>query len=158
MARTCGKCRRVVRYDENLTSQFIVGWGGGQVCEVCWAEECGLPAPEPVRYPVGQPVPRMPGSDADIPICGLCRVALTEDQARGKPMRIRPEMLGPDDTVEPGGYSACPACHAEWKPRILHYLQRLCRTCNDLDCVLPDHTRAMPETATVRQVVGNWLL
>lgn len=156
--RTCGRCRRVVRYDENLTSFFITGWGNGQVCEVCQAQEQGLPPPEPTRYPVGSRIPRFPGSDKDIPICGLCRQALTEDLDRGKPVRIRPEMLDPGEKVERGCYVMCPDCLKQWRPRVLAYLKRLCRVCNELDCEEPDHSRMLPLTATERQVVGNLLV
>ena len=82
-ARTCGKCKRVLRYDETLSSCFFEGWGNGQACEACRAEVTGLPTPEPIRYPPGCDMPLLPDRDSHIPICGLCRVALLESMLKG---------------------------------------------------------------------------
>lgn len=139
--RTCGKCRRPLRHDEHLSACAIEGWGNGLVCEACRAQAQGLEPPAPRRYPAGAPVPRLAGSDADMPVCGLCRVALVEGQ-RCQPMRLRPEFVRPEDGVECGGYAACPACVERWRPRILHYLIG---------------RGLLPPAASVRQVTGGLL-
>lgn len=169
MARTCGKCRRVLRYDESLSAFDVIGWGNGHVCEVCIANATGQPVPESMRYPPGCHLPKMPNGQTDIPICGLCRKALPEDQEAGKPLHVRREFFGTreevaeyqsleagtDDAeiradwracrgwpVEPGIYSACRECIAKWRPSMLAYLKG---------------EGLLPEMATERQVAGGWL-
>lgn len=154
----CGKCGKTPRWDESLSHGFFEGTGGCFACEACHAELAGLPTPEPPTYPPGCRMPRKPGSDADLPVCGLCRVSLPYGMDKGTHLRIRPEMLEEGEEVQPGGYTVGPCCLAVWKPRIAKYLKRLCRTCGELDCEEPDHARAMAAHASAKSLGGSALL
>lgn len=154
---TCNHCGRALRWDEEARPVFLEGIGNLFCCPDCQARARGEPPPEPRRYPVGSRIPRHPQRpDTDLPICGLCRKALPWGQDKGTNLRVRPEFVN-GDAVECGGYSACQECVAYWRPRILIYLQRLCRTCNALDCEREEHGRMLAATATERNVTGGML-
>lgn len=117
--RQCGRCRKVCRFDEDLAILQAAD-GTRAACPTCHAEARGEPPPEPRRYPVGQPVPSLGGSD--LPICGLCRLALRENE-RTQPMRIVASDVEGTDTAE-GCYAACSECVEKWRPLIATRLRR----------------------------------
>jgi len=156
----CNRCNRTLRWDEEQRLVMIDGVGNTYCCPNCQAEVRGEPVPVPNTYPPGTKIPKVGdgGFRHDMPICGLCRRALVYGQERGTDMRIRPEMLEDGDTVEPGGYCVCDECLNQWRPRIVRYLQSLCRTCNTLYCQDPDHVRHLPPIVNDRTVGHNMLL
>ena len=91
----CGLCEQVIRWDEvlRLTSvdaEVAAGvWERQQLhaCPRCVARLNGEEPPEPRRYPQGCRMPQRPKGSADLPVCGLCRVALPWGSDRGSPMR-----------------------------------------------------------------------
>lgn len=118
MSRTCGACRLSVRRDENL----VACQAGGDIytaCPRCVAGFRSEPAPEPVRYPVGCHYPHEPGTNAPLTVCGICRLALYEDD---HPRSIR-LAEGDKEGIEPGCYAACRDCHRELVPVISRRLQ-----------------------------------
>ena len=187
--RTCHLCNRALRWDENLTltrveqtaepaaplpadhfgagvfvvSTATVAAPSEQVhaCPKCHAEVNGLPSPEPRYYPKGKRVPQHPQKpDCDLPICGLCRRALPEDD-RGHLMRLRGPELSPEDIaagIQPqDAFHACRECVEKYRPRKLAYLQRVCRECGVMDCMTPGHAPMLAGGASERQVVGGLL-
>lgn len=108
----CGRCKKQLRYDERLRT-VQTAEGTYPLCPYCVAEHEGG-SYSPPTYPPGSLIPRHPQSDADLPICGLCRRALPwGDKCYG--MRLREEDVAGTD-VEPGAYPACSECRAKWKP------------------------------------------
>ncbi len=160
---TCNHCGRALRWDEEQRPVLLEGIGQVWCCPDCMANAQGLDPPKPKRYPVGSPIPNHPllpaHERADMPICGLCRIALPWGQDKGTLLRIRDEEIL-DEEVSPGAYRVCSDCLRYWRPRVLAYLQRLCRKCNVLDCEQKGndgHQRMLPANATERQVVGGML-
>lgn len=151
----CGCCGRVVRWDESLSLTPVLAEVMPEVyeqqqlhaCPDCVARAAGREPPEPRRYPRGQPVPRHPERNCDLPVCGLCRVALPWGQDRGEPMRLRADVLDADDLaagILPGDcYVSCAACVAKYQGRILRELQA---------------AGLAPETMRPTQVRRGWLL
>lgn len=139
---TCNHCGRALRWDEEQRPIFLEGVGQVWCCPDCQARAQGLPAPAPRRYPAGSRIPRHPRrNDGDMPLCGLCRLALPYGQEQGVYLRLRTEFLGDDDPT-PGSYVACNECVARWRPRLLDYLKA---------------EGLLPETATERNVAGGML-
>ena len=168
----CGLCRRAARWDESLVgvqvnpspeqpsyeilvSAFGVeqcqGTVGMRACSSCAAKLNGLPPPEPRRWPHGKSVPTIGEGmrQRDIDICGICRLALRQDDQQTS-LRLWPEDIWAeaeavevgqtavqvgdeimthrqyrDAMVEPGGYRACSDCLAKYRPRIAARLRRL---------------------------------
>ena len=108
----CPRCKNAIRRDESLSRvQALDGWYSA--CPRCVAELTGTPEPPTRTYPQGQPIPREPGSDGDMRICGLCRRALYYDD-QNTAMRVPENARG----IEPGVYAACRECLEEWRPAI----------------------------------------
>lgn len=150
----CGLCRRAARWDESLVgvqvnpspeqpsyeilvSAFGVeqcqGTVGMRACSSCAAKLNGLPPPEPRRWPHGKSVPTIGEGmrQRDIDICGICRLALRQDDQQTS-LRLWEEdvaEVGPygplPAQVEPGGYRVCSDCLAKYRPRIAARLRRL---------------------------------
>lgn len=141
--RQCGLCQRTLRWDETLRTvqvcqdnvpgmQFLVSlWGtveeatvGAQACETCAAQLNGQQPPSPRRYPAGKPIPLHPDPvrarrGEHLPLCGLCRLALPEDEEVGRPIRLP---VGVD--CEPGLYQACHACRQRYEPAVRERLRQ----------------------------------
>ena len=141
--RICGLCRRAPRWDESLSAvqinpsaelpswEILVGAFGVEQCQGtigmlacpdCRPKLTGEPRQPSRRWPAGQPVPTKPNSDGDIPVCGVCRLALREDEQQTS-LRLWPDDVPAD--VEPGGYRACPACLDHYRPVIAARLRAL---------------------------------
>ncbi len=133
MSRHCGKCDRTLRYDER--DEFVQeqtpdrGTWGYQACPNCVAVMNGWPAPPPRIYPVGTRVPHHPQHPGqDLPICGLCRLALHEDEAED-PETIRLYAADVADVpwlsfVRDGqAFGCCRECLTLLKPRVLARLK-----------------------------------
>ena len=171
----CNLCTRTLRWDERLAqatfsvevspgvSEIQNAWG----CPDCIAKVHGLEAPAPNRYPPGCRMPRHPGqansaTPGDLPICGLCRVALPWGQQRGDHVRLPAEVLDESDLaagITPGdAYELCGECLARYKPRVVARLKRLCRVCGELDCQEADHVPCVPPGAADATIGGDALL
>lgn len=98
MVTHCPLCRQALRRDETL-SRVSTPEGVFLACHACQAEDAGVAPPEPRRYPVGCTMPREPGSDGDLRICGFCRLALYwDDQTTA--VRVATEDLHEDGWQE----------------------------------------------------------
>jgi hypothetical protein len=117
----CPRCDGPLRRDESLSRVQGFGPAGETVavlaCPRCVAAVTGTEAPPDRLYPPGCRMPREPGSDADLRICGLCRKALHWED-RTAAMRVPENERG----VEPGVYAACGCCVEEWRYAILDRL------------------------------------
>lgn len=145
IAMECHQCQRWIRWDEALWPA-AVGAGTLYLCPRCYAENVEQEPPPIKSYPRNTRVPQHPLRDcgAHMPICGLCRQALLWGQERGEYIRLYPELIDAETRerypdVKSISYPMCNECVVEWRPKVVAYLKRLCRTCNELDCVLSNH-------------------
>lgn len=104
--RTCGRCGGVPRRDDPLQ---VVQWdcetGGtstAAVCVSCEALVRGEAPPAALTYPVG--------CNARYPVCGVCRLALRDDDD-GQAMRLHEtDITAAGSTIKPGCYMSCRDC------------------------------------------------
>jgi len=136
-AEFCGTCRRCLRWNESQDVVYIQGVGMSLACASCQAKEAGLPSPQPRIYPVGTPVPRHRHGDGDMPICGMCRKALFQNESC-EAIRLRHEFLTDEDGLAPGAYMACRDCVARFRGRLAAYL----RAANIIKPDVPDEAVA----------------
>ena len=141
-SRSCGKCRRVLRWDESLAWTFVAGTGAFLACPDCSAEAEGAERPPHQTYPWGAHLPQKP-TGGNIDVCGVCRRAMYEGELPQR-LRIRAEMLREGETIEPGGYASCRECREAWRPRVYEWL------------VTYDADR-LPADFQLRNCVGDWL-
>jgi len=79
--RVCPGCGCGARQDEQYKLTSLPEVGNCLACPACVARVYGLEPPLPRTYPVGERLPRGVVGDGDLPICGLCRLALYEDDS-----------------------------------------------------------------------------
>ncbi|MCC6419932.1 MAG: hypothetical protein IT429_16985 [Gemmataceae bacterium] len=116
--RVCGHCQSVLRWDAQLKLTDLPQGGSALCCPDCAALARGEDLPALAVYSSGQRVPRHPQGDGSLPVCGLCRLALCEDD-QPTALRVPVNDLG----VEPGVYHACSDCVRQWQPAIGAHLR-----------------------------------
>lgn len=120
--RKCAFCDVTPRYDDHFTMVYYRG-ETGYACEACQARAEGRDAPVLRVYPRGVRVPRKPGSDGDLPVCGMCRLALREDEREPTCVRLADEDVA-GTMHEAGVHPMCRECVARWKPVLAARLGR----------------------------------
>ena len=148
MARECAKCNRVLRWDETLSVLHVEGLGIFSACPDCHAEATGQEPQAPRCYRRGERVPRHAYGDGDMPICGLCRRALFEDERiPPTPMRLQSEDVADEPdfafVLDNDCFASCRECLARFTPKIAKRLRRM---------------GIIAETTPDRSVRGNMLL
>ena len=173
--RWCPVCRKPPRIDDPLArvcvnpadapepvTSFIVshlgsatlqGTVGSNACRSCLASLSNQPEEPAPRYPWGGPVPIHPESQPQqfrsIDVCGICRLALHEDDGGGN-IRLHPDDLHDCQEIEPGGYRACRDCIKRFEPRVRRRLWEAGMFDN------PHSGR--PAFETVRKIGGDMLM
>lgn len=111
--RLCGHCHCYARQDDPMqVAQWLNDEGDtvtAAVCHTCEYLLRGQEAPPPQLYP--------PGRNYPFGVCGVCRLALPDDEAEPKPMRLAAaDVAGLG--IKPGCYAACRVCVAQFAPVI----------------------------------------
>lgn len=132
--RTCGLCKRIPRRDDPLDfyeAKQEPSLNGGfflvsaltntpSVMALACRDCHGKPAP---RYEWGCKMPKQ-GDGMNLEVCGLCRLALYEDDGGGRSIRVTQADLDAAGVIlregyRPGAYPVCRECYDLFRP-IIH--------------------------------------